>query len=272
MTIQLGFFAQDPTTALAQVGGKTAILNSFYGFGSQSPFPNPLVTQCKAIPATPMITWQPNTAPLADIIAGTYDGYITTWATAAKAAGIPIYVRFAHEMNHGWYPWGQPHVTPATYVEAWQHVVSLVRSIAPNVQFVWCISSQLTEAEGSLFPGDTYVDWVSMDGYNRDNAGQWRSFATIFDAGYHVITQLSSKPVLIAETASVEDPVNPNHKAGWIHNTFGNLIPNRYPKIQAACYFDAHGTENLNYAWDSSPAALSAIQAVFTSSLYAVAP
>ncbi len=264
MTILLGFHAKDTSLALSQIGGRAAIINDFFGFTDA--FPTSVVEADDAVRAIPLLTWQPNMAKLTDITAGVHDSTIRAWAAAAKAFGKPIYLRFAHEMNGAWYSWGYPANAPADYVAAWRHVVNVFRSEgATNVQFVWCVAaggdfaSSLIE---SLFPGDEYVDWVSMDGYNRDSGGVWQSFASIFDNGYHLLTSMSARPVLIAETASVEDPAKPTHKAGWITQTFTHTIPNSYPAIKAACYFDAPGA-GYTYPWDSSAQALVATQKVF---------
>jgi hypothetical protein len=262
----LGFYTHPDnlSAALAQVGGKAAILNEF--FGAEAGFPKAFADWCATLGAVPLVTVQPGAWSLASIVLGTYDAEITAWATAAKDDGRPVYLRFAHEMNGDWYPWGYPSNPASEYVAAWRHVVDLFRAAgAANVQFVWCVATggdMATTVIGELFPGDDYVDWVSMDGYNRNVGGVWQSFRSIFDSGYELLTTLSTKPIIIAETASVEDPARPHHKAGWITRSFLDVIPT-YPRIEAVCYFSAPGHGNYDYAWDSSSEALSAIQAVF---------
>ena len=44
---------------------------------------------------------------LANIINGQFDSYIDQWATDAKTLGLPIALRFNHEMNGYWYPWSE---------------------------------------------------------------------------------------------------------------------------------------------------------------------
>ena len=44
---------------------------------------------------------------LAKITGGDFDGYFSKFATDVKAFGAPSAIRFAHEMNGGWYPWGR---------------------------------------------------------------------------------------------------------------------------------------------------------------------
>jgi beta-mannanase len=108
---------------------------------------------------------------LADIIAGTYDSYITGWATAAAAWGKPCYLRFAHEMNGNWYPWAEAvnGNTAGQYATAWQHVRDIFTAAgATNVKWIWApnVLYSGSTALAGLYPGDSYVDVVGVDGYN----------------------------------------------------------------------------------------------------------
>ena len=47
---------------------------------------------------------------------------------------MPVVVRFAHEMNGSWYPWGQQ---PAAYVEAFRRVAGAVHTGAPGSAVMW---------------------------------------------------------------------------------------------------------------------------------------
>lgn len=49
----------------------------------------------------------------------------------------------------------------------------------------------------AYYPGDAYVDWTGLDGYNYGLA--WRSFSTLFGPSYADITRLTSKPLMVAE-------------------------------------------------------------------------
>ncbi len=97
-------------------------------------------------------------------------------------------IRFAHEMNGTWYPWSGS-ATASTYVAAWRHIVSLFRADGvTNVQWVWSPNVQ----EGSkypispYFPGDEWIDYVGLDGYNwgTNNQGTWQSAQDVFAASY----------------------------------------------------------------------------------------
>jgi len=77
-------------------------------------------------------------------------------------------------MNGSWSDWNPDNSaqpageTPATYVAMWQHVVNYFRSAGvTNVKWVW--APNVDGGDGSMaayYPGDSYVDYVGLDGYN----------------------------------------------------------------------------------------------------------
>ncbi len=269
--------------AIAQIGRTPSIIDAFYtwenGDGDDIGFPRSWVDSVEALGSTPMITWEPSNGKpkagvsqpafdLSTIASGRYDTFIRAWASSARADGHPIYVRLMHEMNGGWYPWGRGvnGNTPGQYVTAFRHVVAIFRQEgANNVQFVWCVASgssgkHVQTSIASFFPGDAYVSWVAMDGYNR-SAADPQSFAQIFSSTYSALASLSNRPIMIAETGSVEYP----GKAQWITAGFLTTLPTVFPRIKAVDYFDSSGAVD-NYAINTSPAALSAIRQVYSQS------
>ena len=95
--------------------------------------------------AVPLVTWEPWTLDgrgfsLRGIADGRFDGYVRRAARSAAAWGHPILLRFAHEMNGTWYPWGRGkrETLPGIYKAAWRHLVGIFRSAgADNVRWVW---------------------------------------------------------------------------------------------------------------------------------------
>ena len=170
------------------------------------------------------------------ITGGTYDAYITNWAKAAKAWGHPFFLRFDHEMDGWWYPWGEGQTSPGgatvngnqpgDYVRMWRHVHDIFTSVgATNVTWVWCTNHESTSSQypamSQIYPGDNYVDWTAMDPYNRYE-GSWLSFnQTLTGAGttwlsdtYGKLTGVApTKPMIISEFASVESATDPLAKA-----------------------------------------------------------
>lgn len=99
----------------------------------------------------------------------------------------PIFIRFAHEMNGSWYPWctwidknknlkkdkdEETGIRPEDYVAAFRNVAAIFRQYAPNVAIIWCpnqgwLGSKRADNYTRFYPGDTYVDWVGLDFYER---------------------------------------------------------------------------------------------------------
>jgi hypothetical protein len=151
--------------------------------------------------AIPMIQLQPMNISLPAIVAGRYDTYLRSYATAVRSFGHPVILSFAHEMNGNWYSWGYPHVSPAVWVAAWRHVVSLFRSLgANNVTWLWAPNAEEPGAPplSAYWPGARYVTWVGLDGY----LATWTdTFSSVFSQSIGAIRRLTAQPLLIAETA-----------------------------------------------------------------------
>lgn len=118
--------------------------------------------------AVPLVTWEPwggsgEAFRLRDIAAGAYDSYIESAARATAAWGRPVFIRFAHEMNGGWYPWGRGANgnTPQIYKDAWRRVVDAFRAAgADNALWVWGPNQNFSGRFpfAQFYPGDQWVD------------------------------------------------------------------------------------------------------------------
>ncbi len=234
--------------------------------------------------AVPVVTWNPwddaggasqPAYSLSAIASGSYDPFIRQWAHDAAAWGQPFLLRFAPEMNGDWFPWGMGvnGNTSADYIAAWRHVVDIFRQAgATNARWVWCpnVAGAPQVTFPTLYPGDSYVDWVGLDGYNwgtsqpSDPSKQWTGLAAIFGASYDALVALTSKPVMIAETASTELG---GDKAAWITQGLLTDVPTRLPAVRAVIWFD----ENKETDWrvNSSATALTAFRSVVAAPLYA---
>jgi len=179
----------------------------------------------------------------AQVAAGALDGYITAWARAAKAWGHPFFLRFDWEMNGSWFPWGvgRHGNTAADYVAMWRHVHDIFTSVgATNVTWVWCPDADPTDSFANLatlYPGNRYVDWTCLDGYNEGRP--WTSFAREFGSTYEKITGpiAPSKPVFIGEVASTTR--GSRSKARWIIGMFGDLAT-RFAQVRGVQWFDQY--------------------------------
>jgi len=224
--------------------------------------------------AIPVLSWASQSDPasanepnfqLSDVINGTYDSYIQQFATAARDWGHPFFLRFDWEMTGDWFPWdeGVNGNQPGEYVAAWRHVHDIFTSVgATNATWVWCPLVSPQNSLGKLwgaYPGDDYVDWTSLDGYNWGptpvNPHTWSSFNKIFKIDYRrVVKKIApSKPMILAELGSNSAGGN---KAAWIQNMFKQLRKN-YRRVRAVIWFDI-ADRNIDWPLETNAAALAA--------------
>ena len=228
----------------------------------------------------PEVTWMPwiggggvnqPAYSLNNIIAGRFDSYITSWATASKIWGHPYFLRFAHEMNGNWYPWSEQVNGNGSgqYARAWAHVHDIFTRVgATNATWVW---SPNVDYGGStslreLYPGNGYVDWAGIDGYNWGTAQpgkSWLYFDGVIQQTYNDVLGITNKPLMVAETASTE---HGGSKPDWITDTYAYKVPIYFPNIRAITWFDYN--KETDWRIESSPQAQGAFASAIEEYLY----
>ena len=228
--------------------------------------------------AIPFFSWSSQSIPsstnepdyqLSDVIEGRYDSYIRKFAEEAKAWGHPFYLRFDWEMNGNWFPWGEGTNgnNPGEYVAAWRHVHNIFSEVgATNATWTWCPNvdpnNEFTDV-GQFYPGNEYVDWTCLDGYNWGGS-RWKSFDETFSSTYHRIVDgvAPGKPMVIGEVGSAE---NGGSKSAWISEML-KALPTRYQGIRGVIWFDK--PEEGNWPIESSASAQSAFASGISSASY----
>jgi len=218
-------------------------------------FPDKGMEAIRAYGAIPFFSWAGESSPrtteedpdfqLSDLIEGRYDAYIAQFAAEAKEWAHPFFLRFNWEMNGNWFSWseGINGNKRGQYVAAWRHVHDIFTEVgATNATWVWCPYADPKRRFNELkplYPGDAYVDWTCMDGYNWGknpiNPKPWRSFDEIFATTYEQVKKVAPrKPMMLAEfgTSPKGGP-----KAKWIRDMF-KVIPRKYPRIRGLIYLD----------------------------------
>jgi len=231
--------------------------------------------------AMPMISWEPSagftndpTFSLRTIVTGRHDAYIHRWTRDAAAWGHPIYVRLMYEMNGWWAPWcaSVNGNSSAQFVDAWRHIVDIARAEgATNIRWVW-VPNVDNDGLGvpfvELYPGDDYVDWVGLDGFNRGTSWsttRWVNLHRIFDGSIARMRELTDKPLLVGETGSSEKG---GDKAAWIRSLAD--VPNEFPDIRAIVWFNKNETSlGIDWRVNSSPEALEAFRDLAASPAFA---
>jgi len=243
-----------------ELGGKSlSLVNFFAPFAncSTSPcsfyrFPTSAIEAIRRHGAIPVFSWSSQSIPsskeepdfqLSDVIAGAYDSYIREWAEDARDWGHPFFLRFNWEMNGNWFPWaeGVNGNQAGEYVAAWRHVHDIFTAVgATNATWVWCPNidpgGKFTSL-ASLYPGDAYVDWTGLDGYNwGPKKGGWAGFDNLYRSTYATIAEsvAPAKPLMIGEMGSTE---NGGSKATWIGEALA-AIPSEYPQVRGVLWFD----------------------------------
>lgn len=121
---------------------------------------------------------------------------------AYNRRGVPVIVRFAHEMNGSWYRWSQQ---PIEYVAAFRRVAAAVHRLAHSSAMLWApnygggypfatgryhatpgsadttaldtnhdgVLTQADDPYAPYWPGDDAVDWVGMTLYHFGNVYPW---------------------------------------------------------------------------------------------------
>jgi len=134
---------------------------------------------------TSLINWEPVDADFHKIIDGDYDDLIEAQGKGARDLTRPVLLDFAAEMNEA-EGWGGH--DPALYVAAYRHVHDLIAHYADD-KIAWVWAPNNTDSDGAppaidYYPGDAYVDWTGIDGYNwgdLDPELTWQSFDEVLD-------------------------------------------------------------------------------------------
>jgi hypothetical protein len=217
-------------------GKQPRLVMTFHGWAYEG-FPTLAVNAVADMGAIPVVTWNPwdykkgidqPAYSLRRIIRGRFDRYIRGFARSARAWRRPLFLRFAAEMNGDWLPWseGVNGNRRGQYVRAWRHVHRIFTRVgASNVAWVWSpnVIYGGSTPLARLYPGDAYVDWLGVDGYNWGTvrpSSTWRSFRQVFRPTLTSLRRLSRRPIMLSEVASTEVGGN---KARWIRNFFRGL-------------------------------------------------
>jgi hypothetical protein len=272
-----------------ETGKSAAAVQFFQPFANCNPscsfyrFPTAPMESIRAHGSIPVLSWSSQSIPwslnepdfqLGDVIDGRYDDFIRDFAEEARDWGHPFFLRFDWEMNGGWFPWSEQANgnAPGQYVTAWRHVHDIFTAVgAGNATWVWCpfVEGGDSARLASLYPGDAYVDWTGLDGYNwgTNPAGAqgWRSFDQLFGDSYDAITAgvAPGKPMMIGEVGSSEQG---GDKAAWIRDTL-TRVPADYPQVRALLWFDKFD-DGMDWPIETSAAAASAFAEGVGQSVY----
>lgn len=219
-----------------------------------------------------------------DVLAGKYDDYIDKFAEDAKTFNKPVLMRFLHEFNGNWYVWsgnknGGVEGGPDKVIAIWQYVVDRFRAKgADNVKWLWVPHGPSTDRSdepwndvANYWPGNEYVDWIGLDGYNFYPQDPWggqrplRDFDNCFRDLYDDCAKLGDQPMMIAEFGTGEFEFEGFNKAAWITDAFKKIKAD-YPRVKIYTWFNIN--KELDWRVNSSPEALEAFMAAMQDEYY----
>lgn len=185
---------------------------------------------------------------LANINNGSWDAYLTQYAKDITATGLPLVIRFDHEMNGTWYRWSEanPDANNAkgSYVAAWKHIHDIFQANGANDYAIWDWSPNRVNNSSNwpsidnFYPGDAYVDWVGITGYLR-YATDTPTFDGIYGKSLAALRSVApGKPIILSEVGATE---NGGHKVAFVNDFFANIGKN--PDIVGFVWFNYSVTD-----------------------------
>jgi len=232
-------------------GRKHATYLRYVGYGS--PFPYEWVADLGRRKCAAHIAWEPNEG----LTSVQDDEYLRGWAEAAARSGVPIFLRYASEMNGTWQAYsGDPEV----YKEKWRIVARVMREVAPNVAMVWCPFSMPRRTIEPYYPGDEFVDWVGVNiysvTYHSGDINQPGGEDPRDELTYVYNIYADRKPIQICEYAAthfcaVSDRWVPTFAVLRMKELYGSLAL-QFPRVKMVSWFSVdtigEGLRHNNYS------------------------
>ena len=172
-------------------------------------------------------------AVLDRIIRGEFDAYLTRWADDALRFRQPVLVHFLRQFNHSTQPWSiAANEKNASLVsQAFEHVVTLFRERrASNVRWVWGPNIFPLPAAGwndwtKAYPGDSFVDYVALDGLDFGNSGTVAlpmTFEQLFASPIRAMRQLAPRKPILLTSISTARAGEARH--AWLKDMVSQLL------------------------------------------------
>ena len=266
-------FKSELNKNLSILNKKPSVVMFFRDISFNRGFPLSYIKIIDSVGSIPMISWELDiwgrgneTDYLNAILENRFDSYFVQWSRDCKKWGKPVFIRVGFEMNGNWFSWCG---NPDKFKAVWQYLYKLFkREGCDNAIWVWSPGTRSFPDEEwnqmeKYYPGDQFVDWVGLDGYNQGDENpkrpdsKWITFSTIFNKPLEQLKKLApDKPVMIAEIGCAES--TSHRKSEWIEDAFKNI--NNAPELKLLIWFnyDKRGEGEADWRIDSSPESLKA--------------
>ncbi|MEK5034485.1 glycosyl hydrolase [Paenibacillus sp. FSL R7-0302] len=148
-----------------------------------------------------------------------------------RDAGVPVLWRPYHEMNGGWFWWGQKD----DFVKLWDLVYDRMVNTHKlnNLLWVWNPNApnKSSEPYAAYFPGTAKVDILAADIYDND-----------FKQSYYdsLLKLADGKPIGIGESGELPDPVIMSQKQSkWVYTmTWGKMLVENNPTVKIQSFMN----------------------------------
>jgi len=130
-------------------------------------------------------------------------------------------------MNGNWYPWSASRIGAPKHSAVYRYIRNIFDELSvDNVKWIFSINWEDIPRENNYmncYPGDEYVDFIGLDGYNWGNTkpwSRWMSFKEIFDKRYEEAAVHFKKPIIISEFSSTSSG---GDKMMWIREAMAEI-------------------------------------------------
>lgn len=152
-----------PVAQLSErLGFTPAVFVRFYDFSTDNPSFDPMrafLDEVSAIHGIAMLTLEPWSGLQA--VTDSQCRQLAELCAAAERQGIGgIFIRFCHEMNGNWYPWGQ---RPALFKSKFRLLSGHVHALTARTAMVWAPNYGVGYPFGSAIPAPGTADFIELD-------------------------------------------------------------------------------------------------------------
>lgn len=176
------------------------------------------------------------------ILNGKHDKYLASFAEQTRSYQGPIILIPFSELNGNWTPWSgtKNGNTPEKAVQAFRYVHDFFDNV-PNVKFGLAVNAASVPDTyenriDAYYPGDEYVDYVGVDGFNM--GVPLESFSDIFSSPLKTLSKYG-KPMFIFSFGTTES----RDKADWMNDALNIQMP-KYPLLKGFVYFNENKERN----------------------------
>lgn len=227
------------------IGTKLDMLSTFVFWSGDNSFPTEIANEAKINNQTLIIYWESRDSKLRNlndekfsydaIIRGDWDDYIYSFGKSIDDLQQNVILIPFIEMNGNWYPWSitKNGNSAEKHKLAYRKIHDMLGSI-PNLEFGWVVNNgsapdSFENDPLNLYPGDEYVDYVGVDGFNFGDP--WQEFDEVFG---EILTTLKTfnKPIMIFSMASADGP----KKSRWIEDMSAQL--QKHPEVRGFVWFN----------------------------------